>query len=130
MPGNRVGGKRAAATNKKRYGDSFYASIGRIGGSRGHSGGFASNPELARKAGQKGGRTSKRGEGSTRVSKIEPNREEILSLFLDAGLSIPQIATRMNIPYSTLLSWFKTEVPEYENQDIEFVERRLESLDG
>ena len=61
MAGNNEGGKKAAATNKARHGSNFYAEIGRIGGSHGHTGGFASNPELAREAGRKGGLISRRG---------------------------------------------------------------------
>lgn len=61
MAGNAIGGKKAAATNRKRYGENFYASIGRKGGQNGHTGGFAFDPELARRAGAIGGRKSKRG---------------------------------------------------------------------
>lgn len=61
MPGNRIGGLKASATNKARYGKDWYARIGRIGGKNGHTGGFAANPELARRAGAKGGAISKRG---------------------------------------------------------------------
>ena len=46
---------------KDKNGKDFYREIGRKGGQNGHTGGFASNPELARKAGAKGGRISKRG---------------------------------------------------------------------
>ena len=38
-----------------------YKKIGAIGGKKGHTGGFAANPELARIAGAKGGKKSKRG---------------------------------------------------------------------
>lgn len=61
MAGTREGGKKAAETNKKLHGANFYAEIGRKGGRNGHTGGFASNPELAKIAGRKGGRRSKRG---------------------------------------------------------------------
>lgn len=61
MAGTRSGGLKAAATNKDKYGTDFYMNIGRKGGKNGHTGGFASNPELARIAGQKGGKISKRG---------------------------------------------------------------------
>ena len=61
MPGNRIGGLKASATNKARYGKDWYAKIGRKGGQNGHTGGFAANPELARIAGAKGGKISKRG---------------------------------------------------------------------
>ena len=70
MAGTIEGGRKAAATNKKKYGKGFYALIGRKGGKNGHTGGFASDevgkdgltgPERAKIAGQKGGVKSKRG---------------------------------------------------------------------
>ena len=60
MAGNKAGGLKAAATNKKLHGDDFYARIGAKGGRNGHTGGFAANRELARIAGRKGGRISRR----------------------------------------------------------------------
>lgn len=60
MPGNKIGGMKAAKTNLKKYGDNFYRMIGSKGGQNGHTGGFAANPELARTAGAKGGRISRR----------------------------------------------------------------------
>lgn len=71
MVGTLAGGKKAAATNKARYGDNFYRNIGRKGGKvLGTAGGFASNivgkdgltgHERARIAGAKGGSISRRG---------------------------------------------------------------------
>jgi general stress protein YciG len=61
MAGTKAGGKKAAATNKAKYGKDFYAEIGRKGGKNGHTGGFAANPALAKIAGAKGGRISRRG---------------------------------------------------------------------
>ena len=61
MAGTKAGGKKAAATNKARHGDDFFKRIGRKGGKNGHTGGFAANHELARIAGAKGGKISKRG---------------------------------------------------------------------
>ena len=61
MSGTKAGGMKAAATNKAKYGKEFYARIGRKGGQNGHTGGFAANPALARVAGAKGGRISRRG---------------------------------------------------------------------
>jgi general stress protein YciG len=61
MAGTKAGGQKAAETNKRKYGKDFYANIGREGGKNGHTGGFAANPMLARIAGSKGGRLSKRG---------------------------------------------------------------------
>ena len=60
MAGTKEGGKQAAATNKSKYGNDFYAKIGALGGKQGHTGGFFANRELARIAGAKGGRISKR----------------------------------------------------------------------
>jgi uncharacterized protein len=60
MAGTKNGGKSAAATNKAKYGKDFYARIGAMGGKKGHTGGFAANRELARSAGAKGGRISRR----------------------------------------------------------------------
>lgn len=61
MAGTLAGGKKAAATNKAKYGADFYAKMGAKGGRNGHTGGFYNNPELARLAGRIGGRKSKRG---------------------------------------------------------------------
>lgn len=60
MAGSIQGGKRAAATNKIKYGENFYKKIGAEGGKRGTTGGFYANRELARTAGAKGGRISRR----------------------------------------------------------------------
>jgi uncharacterized protein len=59
MAGTIEGGKKAAAKNLQKD-PNFYAKIGKKGGQRGHTGGFAANPELARIAGAKGGRISRR----------------------------------------------------------------------
>ena len=61
MSGTIEGGRKAAKTNIERHGKNFYVELGRKGGRNGHTGGFAANPELAREAGRKGGRISKRG---------------------------------------------------------------------
>ncbi len=60
MAGTRAGGRQAAVTNKQRYGANFYEMIGKKGGKISKGGGFAQNPELARVAGAKGGRASRR----------------------------------------------------------------------
>ncbi|HEY5267770.1 MAG TPA: hypothetical protein VII94_01395 [Candidatus Saccharimonadales bacterium] len=70
MAGTKIGGSKAAATNKRKYGESFYKKIGSIGGKLGHDGGFASTiigadglsgRERSSIAGAKGGRISRRG---------------------------------------------------------------------
>jgi len=69
MTGTKAGGLKAAAKNLANN-PNFYREIGHIGGKNGHTGGFAYNPALARLAGAKGGRISRRtgiknGEGKT-----------------------------------------------------------------
>lgn len=68
MTGTKAGGMKAAATNKLRYGEDFYKRNGQKGGRNGHTGGFAADPALARVAGAKGGRISRRGK-----AKKNPN---------------------------------------------------------
>lgn len=72
MAGTKAGGAKAAATNIARHGRGFYAKIGRKGGRNGHTGGFAANPELARIAGAKGGKISKRGPAKKKPASSEP----------------------------------------------------------
>ena len=60
MAGTKAGGRAAAATNKAKYGPDFYAKIGAKGGKLGRTGGFFANRDLAREAGAKGGRISRR----------------------------------------------------------------------
>lgn len=62
MPGTKMGGLKAAETNRKRYGKTFYVRIGALGGKKSKGGGFAANPELAREAGRKGGQARKKKE--------------------------------------------------------------------
>ncbi|OGL21623.1 hypothetical protein A2707_06345 [Candidatus Saccharibacteria bacterium RIFCSPHIGHO2_01_FULL_45_15] len=65
MAGTKKGGEKAAATNKAKHGADFYAKIGAKGGRLGRTGGFAANPDLARIAGAKGGRISRRKKAAT-----------------------------------------------------------------
>lgn len=46
MSGTKAGGLKARETNLRKQGKDFYRRIGRIGGKNGHTGGFASNPDL------------------------------------------------------------------------------------
>lgn len=61
MGGTKAGGLKTAATNKIIYGEDFYSRIGKKGGKVCGMKGFALNPELAKTAGAKGGKISKRG---------------------------------------------------------------------
>ena len=76
MAGTKIGGLKASQTNKERWGEDFYARIGRKGGQAGHTGGFYNNPKLAKIAGAKGGRNGSRagiknGEGKSSYRKAE-----------------------------------------------------------
>lgn len=70
MAGTKAGGQKAAATNKARHGSDFYAKIGAKGGMNGTTGGFAANRELARVAGAKGGRISRRGKSTKKIDIV------------------------------------------------------------
>ena len=79
MSGTIKGGKKPAETNKKKQGAGFYARIGRMGGKKSTTGGFASTKigldglsgiERAKIAGRKGGLISKRGKSK----KVEGNK--------------------------------------------------------
>jgi general stress protein YciG len=61
MSGTKLGGIKAAETNKTRYGKDFYIEIGSKGGLKtGIKKGFAENLDRAREAGRKGGKKSRR----------------------------------------------------------------------
>ena len=89
MPGNKLGGQKAAKTNIKKYGKDFYRNIGRKGGINGkganYTGGFAAmvvgpdgmtGAERARKWGAVGGRKSRRGPAKDDIDKAEKILEE------------------------------------------------------
>lgn len=71
MSGIKAGAAKAAITNRLKHGKDFYQRIGRKGGQNGHTGGFAANPELARIAGAKGGRISRRRKKSKKDIELE-----------------------------------------------------------
>ncbi len=69
MAGSVSGGKKAAQTNKRRYGENFYVTIGALGGKTSTGGGFGSDTvgsdgltglERAQIYGRKGGQASRR----------------------------------------------------------------------
>ena len=77
MAGTKAGGKKAAMTNLQRHGEDFYKRIGAIGGKNGNTGGFAANRELARLAGAKGGRISRRGK-ATATRLVDGFHEDVV----------------------------------------------------
>lgn len=97
MSGTQSGGLKAATTNKEKYGDNYYAEIGAKGGRNGHTGGFASNRELARIAGAKGGRISKRG----KKIKLDESIDDIEEMFRN-GESVAKIAKRYGVSRQTM----------------------------
>ena len=63
MAGTSKGGQLAARKNKRKHGSDFYARIGRLGGKRGTTGGFAAGREGRERAshyGAIGGSISRR----------------------------------------------------------------------
>lgn len=73
MAGTKEGGRKAAETNKRKYGDDFYINIGAKGGKQGKTGGFAAGDagrERARVYGAIGGQISRRG------GALSPRRQE------------------------------------------------------
>lgn len=62
MSGTKIGGLRAAETNKQKHGKDFYANIGKVGGkAKNPNKGFGSmTPEKRIEAARRGGKTSKR----------------------------------------------------------------------
>lgn len=94
-----------AATNKwketmlKKYGSpeavhAFMQGIGGKGGRNGHTGGFAANPELARKAGAKGGSISRRGP----KIEVDKHRATVVQMLAD-GETVTNIAEETGLPY-------------------------------
>ena len=83
MPGTVEGGRKAAETNKKRYGEGFYKKIGFAGGKKSRNGGFKASPELASLAGQMGGLLSRKNgrdispEAIIEAEKIRQKIEEL-----------------------------------------------------
>jgi general stress protein YciG len=68
MAGTKAGGATLRQTMIEKYGSEeawkeFMRHNGRLGGQNGTTGGFYANRELARQAGAKGGRISRRGKG-------------------------------------------------------------------
>ena len=75
MAGTKIGGQKAAATNKAKYGEDFYAKVGKIGGKIGTTGGFfyskANGLSTHIEAGRKGGLISRKTNLKPTVSKKE-----------------------------------------------------------
>ena len=118
MSGTIEGGRKAAATNKKEHGEDFYKRIGQIGGRNGHTGGFAADPERARRAGAKGGRKSRRGpsvNGNNIRTILEANAAEVMEM-RRLGANCGKIAREFRLPYKTVYLWVRKKEKDYENE--------------
>lgn len=69
MSGTKAGGLKVKETLIKRHGENFFKEIGSKGGKVCCPKGFALNPELAKVAGQKGGKISKRGKAKNEITQ-------------------------------------------------------------
>lgn len=76
MAGTKAGGKLAAKKNLERD-PLFYAKIGAKGGKNGRTGGFAANPALARIAGAKGGRISRRKKSTVSQDNAVTSQDDV-----------------------------------------------------
>lgn len=98
--------KYGSITNKMR-------EIGRIGGQNGkgpdYKGGFAGNPELARKAGAKGGKISRRGPSNKTQKLIDANYTKISLMVMD-NHSVKDIAEETGIPKHLLYKFIREEI--------------------
>ena len=101
MSGTKIGGIKARETNYREHGKDFYRNIGKIGGSNGHTGGFAANPELARTAGAKGGRKSRRGSALQYDADWKKVKHVVIEM-LKKGESLAEISRFTGIKYCVL----------------------------
>lgn len=99
MSGTKAGGLKAAKTNMKKYGKDFYKLNGAKGGRNGHTGGFAANPALARIAGAKGGRKSKRG------SQYDIDIKNAVIRDYKKGNSVYTVAKKYGVSETTIYKW-------------------------
>ena len=95
MSGTVEGGLKASKTNREKYGEDYYKEMGRRGGMNGHTGGFANNPELARRAGAKGGKYSRRGESLQK--KLDEIFNEYIRTQIEEGKSLHHIAQKIGV---------------------------------
>jgi len=77
LSGTKEGAAKSVAVIKSKYGEDYFKNIGKIGGTRGRTGGFYGNSERARAAGAKGGAISKRGPNKPKTAPELPKQSII-----------------------------------------------------
>jgi general stress protein YciG len=84
MSGTQIGGIKASKTMKAKYGDTWYAEIGAIGGKTPTDKlkGFACNKDRAREAGRIGGLKSRKGAKHAMSYEVEHHQDSSRN-FLD-----------------------------------------------
>lgn len=92
MAGTKIGGLKAAKKVKERFGADHFRKIGKVGGETGTTGGFYANRELAKVAGAKGGRISKRG-----PFKVKPDDNRVIVRRFKSGESAISLAREYGI---------------------------------
>lgn len=107
MAGTIEGGRKARETNYKKYGEDFYREIGKKGGMISTTGGFASNLELAKAAGAKGGKISSR--GKSYEYEWMRNKKKAMKM-LKEGASYRDISRAIGIPYASVLYRIRREM--------------------
>ncbi len=90
--GTHAGGIKARDKNIAAYGDDFYKRIGSIGGKAGVGTlkGFATNKDLARIVGRKGGAISRRGQKKKPITIHIPVKTQVMVDY-QASLTFPDI---------------------------------------
>jgi len=77
MAGTKAGAAKAKAKMMEKYGEDYYATIGKEGGKASTTGGFYGDRELAVRAGRIGGKASKRGKSTKLPKEVTNNISEI-----------------------------------------------------
>lgn len=106
MSGTTSGGRKAAITNRERYGDEFYKNAGHIGGSAYHRKprGFGANPELAKIAGKKGGKKS------VRSSALSEDIKEQIRAKIKEDMRIKDVAELLGVSEASVVRYGKNEI--------------------
>ena len=112
-PEGELASRRWRETMIRRYGSPSkkMAEVGRIGGQNGrgpdYRGGFAANIEIARLAGMKGGKISRR---KSKFDKELRASLPVIKKFLvekELGRSVKELSRELNIPYVTLAHYIR-----------------------